>query len=474
MKLEFDYVKMKIEEKNGYELLSKDYINARTPLSVKCDKGHIYTPTFDNFSKGHYCSYCNKNGKITIDMLNCVLKSLKYTPVDISNFKNSKFKILVKCDKGHVYKTSWGSLNCGSRCPKCTGGVRLPYDDINEKISAVGYKLISKTYKNANTKLEIECDKGHRYFGIYSNFYQGHRCPKCTGSNTEQELKEFFTSLEMTFLENDKKLISPHELDIVFPDKKIAVEYCGLVFHGELLFGRKNKRKTYHLNKLERCTDIGYKLITIFSDEWLTKKDIVKDRLKHIILKSSERIYARKCVISEITSKQASEFVDRHHIQGYTGSRVKLGAFYDNRLVAVMTFASGSISKGESNVKNTWELSRFCVSDNVIGIAGKLLEHFKKNYEWDNIFSYADRRWSDGNLYRTIGFDFKHNTSPNYWYFKEETKRHHRFNFRKDKIKHLGNGEQTEWEIMQEQGWNRIWDCGSMKFEMVKILLDKC
>ena len=101
---------------------------------------------------------------------------------------------------------------------------------------------------------------------------------------------------------------------------------------------------------------------------------------------------------------------------------------------------------------------------NVIGIAGKLFEHFKDNYEWDNIFSYADRRWSDGSLYKIIGFDFVYNTSPNYWYFKEDNKRIHRFNFRKDKIKHLGNEEQTEWEIMQEQGWNRIWDCGSMKF----------
>lgn len=384
--------------------------------------------------------------------------------------------VTVKCNNGHIYKTHAGKWNNGCRCKKCSGSERHEYLHIKSLIELEsGYKLLATNYINNSTPFEIECNKGHQYKSSLIGWNGGNRCPKCAKGchKTEQEIKDFFTHLGLTFLENNRKLITPHELDIVFPDKKIAVEYCGFHWHGENLMTtdgevKKNKDKSYHMNKLEKCNEIGYKLITIFSDEWLTKKDIVKDRLKHIILKSSERIYARKCVISEITSKQASGFVNKHHMQGYTGCRIKLGAFYENRLVAVMTFAVGSISKGEHTEKNIWELSRFCVDGNVIGIAGKLFEYFKKNYEWTKIFSYADRRWSDGNIYKALGLNFIHNTSPNYWYFKEDNKRTHRFNFRKDKIKHLGNGEQTEWEIMQEQGWNRIWDCGSMKFEIRK------
>jgi hypothetical protein len=58
-------------------------------------------------------------------------------------------------------------------------------------------------------------------------------------------------------------------------------------------------------------------------------------------------------------------------------------------------------------------------------------------------------------------------SNPNYWYFKpsSQLKRHHRFNFRKAKLISEGFGSnKTEWQIMQERGFDRIWDCGNMKF----------
>ena len=134
-----------------------------------------------------------------------------------------------------------------------------------------------------------------------------------------------------------------------------------------------------------------------------------------------------------------------------------------------MTFSKGNISKGSSTKLGVWELNRFCVSRPVIGIAGKLLKYFEVNYKPNEIFSFADRRWSDGNVYNKIGFTFVCYTQPNYWYFKDNKKRLHRFNFRKDKIKHLGTENQTEWEIMQEQGYDRIWDCGKLVYEWVSM-----
>ncbi|MFW6172642.1 MAG: hypothetical protein ACOC5T_02755, partial [Elusimicrobiota bacterium] len=220
------------------------------------------------------------------------------------------------------------------------------------------------------------------------------------------------------------------------------------------------KDKKYHLKKLERCQEEGYRLIQIFEDEWINRQDIVKNRLRHILYKTKP-IYARKCIIKEIDTKTASNFVNKTHIQGYTGSSVKLGAFYNDEIVAVMTFAKLSISKGSKNKDNQWELSRFCCSVPIVGIASKMLEYFKRNFSWNKIISYSDRRWNTGNLYESIGFKFTSYTKPNYWYFKiGESKRYHRFNFRKDKL----IGEGTEWEIMQKNGYDRIWDCGNAKY----------
>jgi len=203
MRLDYEYVKSKFAEK-GYILLSPEYKNARTPLSVKCDNGHIYTPTFDNFIKGCGCSYCSKNGKITLDKLIKLLKSLYYTPIDISSFKNSKSKIVVKCQKNHIFSTNWNYLNSGQRCPRCNGGSKISYNEIKSNIEKTGYTLLSKNYKNANTKIMLKCNNGHIYETIYSNFYQGHRCPECNGG-TRLSYEDVKKRIEM---ENGYKLLS--------------------------------------------------------------------------------------------------------------------------------------------------------------------------------------------------------------------------------------------------------------------------
>ncbi len=180
MILDYEYVKSKFEER-GYSLLSKEYKNARTKLLVKCDNNHLYTPTFDNFISGCGCSYCAKNGKITLDKLNKLLESLNYIPVDTSLFKNSKSKIIVKCNENHIFSTSWNYLNSGQGCPRCNGGSKISYNEIKSNIEKTGYTLLSKNYRNANTKILLKCNNGHVYKTIYSNFYQGHRCPECNG-----------------------------------------------------------------------------------------------------------------------------------------------------------------------------------------------------------------------------------------------------------------------------------------------------
>ena len=184
-----------------------------------------------------------------------------------------------------------------------------------------------------------------------------------------------------------------------------------------------------------------------------------------------ERIYARKCVIKNIDRKQAKEFIENYHIQGYVEANIKLGAFYEDELVAVMTFTKPSLSKGMKTTANRMELSRFCSSKSVIGIASKFLSYFQGRYpHHKEIYSFADRRWSEGNVYEKIGMKRISYTEPNYFYFrKPENKRYHRFNFRKDVLREKlerFDSDKTEYENMLENGWYRIWDCGNIKYEI--------
>jgi hypothetical protein len=287
-------------------------------------------------------------------------------------------------------------------------------------------------------------------------------------SRAEKEILEYIQSLGFNVIENDKSIISPLELDIVIPEKKIAIEYCGLYWHSDT-----NKDKNYHLNKLIACNKAGYRLLTIFEDEWLNKQELVKFRFKYILGAATEKVFARKCTIRKIDSRMAREFIDRYHIQGYAMAIINLGAFQDLELVSVMTFAKPNLSKGmKPGASVQMELSRFCSSKRVIGIASKFMAYFHGRYpEVTGIYSFADLRWNTGGVYTAIGMKEIARTAPNYFYFKNgDLKRYHRFNFRKDVLSEklqTFDPNKTEYDNMIANNWFRIWDCGNIKFELI-------
>jgi hypothetical protein len=229
------------------------------------------------------------------------------------------------------------------------------------------------------------------------------------------------------------------------------------------------KDKNYHLNKTVECEKKGIQLIHIFEDEWLYKQDIVKSRVKNILGLTENRIYARKCVIKEVSSKESKEFLNKNHIQGsINNSNVRIGLYYNNELVSLMTFGSLRKSMGSVSVDGSYELYRFCnkLDSSVIGGADKLLKYFIKVYQPNKVISYADRRWSQGDLYEKLGFKFIANSKPNYFYVLNH-KREGRFNYRKDiLIKEGFDKDKSEHQIMLGREIYRIYDCGAKKYDL--------
>jgi hypothetical protein len=348
-------------------------------------------------------------------------------------------------------------------------------EEMIEICKSCGYEFIDRILgKRGGSRIKYKCTNGHIQEKSIQSFKLGIiGCNECRTdiirSIAEKEIFDFIEEEYTKSEKNNRIIISPLELDIVMPEKKLAIEYCGLYWHSEYA----GKDKNYHLNKLNLCNQAGYRLITIFEDEWIKKQTIVKNRLRHIIGLETERIYARKCIVKEIEYKQAKEFIDKYHIQGSTQNNISLGAFYENdELVAVMTFSKPSLAKGRKDQQSEgiFELSRFCTAKNVIGIAGKLLEYFKRSYEWKEIYSFADRRWSEGNLYERLGMEKIGITKPNYFYWKgNDFKRYHRFYFRKNVLEkrlEIFDSNKTEYQNMVDNGWNRIWDCGNIKYNI--------
>jgi hypothetical protein len=276
-------------------------------------------------------------------------------------------------------------------------------------------------------------------------------CKTChKSSRPAQKIIEFLEGHGELVSVNDRSIIAPLELDIVIPSRKIAIEVNGLYWHGET----RGKDRKYHLDKTTRAAEKGYQLIHLTDidvvDRWPVVKSLLLSKLGKL-----PRCHARQTQVRSVEKKVADEFLAQHHLQGVCRSSTRLGLYMEDKLVALMTFGKSRYDK-----KHDYELLRFASSVQVVGGASRLLSHFRRSHA-GSIVSYADRRWSLGNLYTKIGFSLVGATSPSYWYFKNK-QLHHRSMFQKHKLS--GDAALSEWQLMKQAGWDRLWDCGSFKF----------
>ena len=123
-------------------------------------------------------------------------------------------------------------------------------------------------------------------------------------------------------------------------------------------------------------------------------------------------------------------------------------------------------SEGRLKMDNSgYNLSRFCnkINTNVVGGASKLLSYFIKVYKPSRIVSYADKDWSIGSLYYTLGFENIGGNGPDYKYIVDG-KRVHKSRYKKSRLGIQGTSI-TEHQETKRLGIHRIYDCGKIKFE---------
>ena len=252
--------------------------------------------------------------------------------------------------------------------------------------------------------------------------------------------------------------------DIYIPSKKIAIETNGIYYHSTLV-----KSKLYHINKYKNALNKGIQLITFWSDQIYNHPQIVESILLTKLGLCNNTIYARKCIIKEVKSIECANFLKNNHIQGSTPTSIRLGLYYNDELVSLMTFAKQTGCQG-SKTQQYWTLNRFCnkLNTRVVGGASKLLHHFIKKHNPSSIVSYSHNDISNGNLYKKLGFhtDFKINTS---YYYIKGNQRWHRSTFTKAGIVRRGwkdkiDSSWTEAQVMKEHKYLCIYDSGTIKW----------
>lgn len=280
----------------------------------------------------------------------------------------------------------------------------------------------------------------------------------CHKSKIEQRLADFVLSIAPDAVFNDRTVISPKELDIYIPSRKVAIEFNGCYWHSD-----KFKPSDYHLQKKTMCCDVGVRLVHIFEDDYTNNADVIHKKIVSLLGASKRTVYARKCTIEE---RDCSDLMAHNHIQGSRKYTHSVCLVHNGEIVAGAMF---------QKYKGDVELVRYATDCQVPGGMSRIISYFARKYGhlYDTLFTFADLVWSDfsGTAYDKCGMVRVHQTKPDYSYFSRSTKRrHNRRQFTKDRIKRchpdVYDASKTELEMTQELGLLRVYDCGKMRYDL--------
>ncbi len=277
-------------------------------------------------------------------------------------------------------------------------------------------------------------------------------------SKGENELREFIGSLGF---KTSKYVIGKgcnrFEIDIYIEEKRVGIEFNGIYYHA--LNGINRRSRNYHFNKNVTAYENGIELIQVWEDQWNTQPEVIKDIVAaRLGLIRGEKIYARKCEIREVNTKDYREFCEKYHVQGYRSATVKLGLYYKSKLVQIASFnkARQYSVAGKNNYE--WEWVRGCLSSNnkVIGGTSKLLKHFIDIYKPNNILCFSDWNLFSGKGYEESGFQFEGFTGPDKFYITKTNKM--------IRINRSPYAYQQYKLMVQEGKLFECYGCGSKKF----------
>jgi len=282
-------------------------------------------------------------------------------------------------------------------------------------------------------------------------------------SSLELSLQEFLRNeLELSgFLTNYRPdFMSGKELDIYFETERFGIEMHGLAMHSErpLAYSKNLKKVKYqHALKYELCKQANTRLVQIFEDEWISKTPIIKSMIKNRLGLISNKVFARKTILREVSKIDALRFFEDNHVSGYAQASKILGLYYSGELVGAIALRK----PWNKSYGNCIEIARFAskIDLQVVGGFQKLLKEtikWAKDNNFNSILTYADCRFGSGKVYKNSGFMHLGKTAPNYFYEKNGV-RESRFKHRKRPfLKGL-----TEREQQNNLGWHAIYDAGS-------------
>jgi hypothetical protein len=318
-KLNINYVKEFIA-KDGYVCLSNEYKNSSSKLELLCPNEHKFFMSFATFRAGHRCAKCFNNlnkKKITIEYIKEY--ALKYNFICLSDqYINYKDKLRFMCPKKHIFEISFGSFKNSNSCAECSNRKKYTIEYVKDFISKTGYKCLSNSYKNTDSKLEILCPNGHIINVSFYQFKKGNRCAECLHikKHTLQYVKEYVEQYNYICL-NEEYINCETKLDLICPKK----HNCRITFNN---FRRNRRCGECNKITLEDIKELAIQENCICTDGYYinsnTKMNFICSEGHKFFMKPSAFKEGHRC---GICSKSKTERTIRYMLEQALGVSLK-------------------------------------------------------------------------------------------------------------------------------------------------------
>jgi hypothetical protein len=347
-------------------------------------------------------------------------------------------------------------------------GARIKLNDVADRIAIYADKFelvspIEEYTKRRVAKLQFRCvAQGHLQDKSLAMLEESPVCYFChpKASKAELEVLEFVRSLGVEALSGDRTAIAPLELDVYVPSLKLGIEYNVLYYHSTHVI----KDKDYHQRKLAACSAAGIKLFSIYEDEWRDRRTIIEGMLRHRLGLTSERLFARKLQLRQLTTTEARQFFDANHLEGYARCTASFGLVDSaSQVVAGMSLRTAF----HKRYADVYEVGRSCTLStvSVSGGTGRLTRaaaEFAVSRGKRGLMTYVDARVGDGRGYAAAGWQcIRHDTGARFWW-TDGIHRFNRFQFKADKV----NGK-TQKQVSDEAGVVPIFGCGNSIWQFI-------
>lgn len=151
----------------------------------------------------------------------------------------------------------FGRRHSADAVERIRAGKRITPDQLQERISARPEFTAGVSYEEYTSRqrqyLPFTCTKcGETSEKTLQAFERGSMCGRCypnTSSQAEIEIGDFVRDLGFEVSRNNRRIISPKEVDVLVQDRGFGLEYEGLFWHSE----ENGKSPRAHLQKTQEC-----------------------------------------------------------------------------------------------------------------------------------------------------------------------------------------------------------------------------